>query len=112
MSGTQTGEATYYDTGLGACGITNTNTDYIAAMSKLLFDTYPGYAGPGTNPNLNPLCGRKVLAKLNGKQVTVTITDRCEACALTDLDFSPAAFNQLSDPGVGRARGMQWNWSD
>lgn len=109
MYGTQTGEATYYDTGLGACGITNTDTDYIAAVSKLMFDTYPGYAGG--NPNLNPICGKRVTASLNGKSVTVTITDRCEACAVTDLDFSPTAFNQIADFAVGRARGMTWVWA-
>ena len=32
---------TYYATGLGACGITNTDTDYIAAVSHTLFDNYP-----------------------------------------------------------------------
>jgi len=111
LSGTNTGEATYYDTGLGACGITNTDTDYIAAVSKLLFDTYPGYAGPGTNPNLNPICGRRVIASYGGKSVTVTITDRCEACAMTDLDFSPAAYNQICDVERGRVPNMKWEWA-
>jgi len=32
---------TWYDPGLGACGITNTDSDYIAAVSHSLFDTYP-----------------------------------------------------------------------
>ena len=31
---------TYYDAGLGACGIVNANTDYIAAVSKEVFDGY------------------------------------------------------------------------
>lgn len=46
----------------------------------------------------------------NGKSVTVTLTDRCEACALTDLDFSPSAFDILSDPSVGRLNGITWDW--
>ena len=33
--------ATYYTTGLGACGITNTDSDYIVAVSHDLFDNYP-----------------------------------------------------------------------
>lgn len=33
--------ATFYMTGLTACGVTNKDTDYIAAVSHLLFDTYP-----------------------------------------------------------------------
>lgn len=33
--------ATFYATGLGACGITNTDSDYIAAVSHILYDSYP-----------------------------------------------------------------------
>lgn len=108
LSGTQTGQGTYYGTGLGACGITNTDTDYIAAVSKLLFDTYPGYAG--VNPNNNPVCGKKIKANYQGKSVTITVTDRCEACKITDLDFSPTAFSQIADQSIGRISGMTWNW--
>lgn len=32
---------TYYATSLGACGVTNTDSDYIVAVSHLLFDTHP-----------------------------------------------------------------------
>ncbi|TFK41083.1 RlpA-like double-psi beta-barrel-protein domain-containing protein-containing protein [Crucibulum laeve] len=108
MVGTQTGQGTFYGTGLGACGIVNTDADFIAAVSHLLFDTFPNYKGG--NPNNNPICGRKVQATFQGKSVTVAITDRCEACALTDLDFSPTAFNQIADPALGRISGMKWVW--
>jgi hypothetical protein len=108
MSGIQTGEATYYGTGLGSCGITNTDSDKIAAVSHLLYDNYPGYNG--VNPNDNPICGKQVKATYQGKSVTVTITDRCVACALTDLDFSPSAFNDLADQSIGRLFGMTWEW--
>ncbi|THV04868.1 hypothetical protein K435DRAFT_648418, partial [Dendrothele bispora CBS 962.96] len=94
--------------GLGACGITNTDTDHIAAVSHLLFDAFPGYNG--VNPNSNPVCGKKVKATYQGKSTTVTITDRCEGCAITDLDFSPSAFSDLADFGVGRLSGMTWVW--
>ncbi|EGO04109.1 hypothetical protein SERLA73DRAFT_175870 [Serpula lacrymans var. lacrymans S7.3] len=108
LIGTQTGEGTYYATGLGACGITNTDTDYIAAVSHLLFDVFPGYNG--VNPNDNPVCNQKVTANYQGKSVTVTITDRCTGCAITDLDFSPSAFSQLADQSIGRIDGMTWVW--
>lgn len=108
MVGTQTGQGTFYSTGLGACGITNTDTDYIAAASHLLFDNFPNYLGD--NPNKNPMCGRKVIATYKGKSVTVTLTDRCAACAVTDLDFSPSAFKQLADFSLGRISGMTWVW--
>ncbi|THH20639.1 hypothetical protein EW146_g764 [Bondarzewia mesenterica] len=108
LTGTQTGQGTFYGTGLGACGITNTDTDYIAAVSKLLFDQYPGYSG--ANPNSNPVCGKQIKANYQGKSVTITVTDRCEACQLTDLDFSPSAFSQLADQSIGRISGMTWDW--
>jgi len=109
MVGTQTGQGTFYATGLGACGIVNTDADHIAAVSHLLFDNFPGY--DGANPNNNPMCGRKVTAHYQGKTVTVALTDRCTGCALTDLDFSPSAFNTLADPSVGRISGMTWTWN-
>ena len=52
--------ATYYATGLGSCGIVNVDTDYIAAASHILFDSFPGYNG--VNPNSNPICGKKATA--------------------------------------------------
>jgi hypothetical protein len=110
MVGTQTGQGTFYATGLGACGITNKDTDYIAAVSHLLFDNFPGYNG--VNPNNNPMCGRTVTATYQGKSVTVALTDRCTACAITDLDFSPSAFNQIANPAVGRISGMTWVWNN
>ena len=75
MIGTQSGQATYYETGLGACGITNTDSQYICAVSELLFDVYPsvlilfpsrsafslshrGY--DGVNPNTNPVCNQQI----------------------------------------------------
>jgi len=109
MVGTQTGQGTFYATGLGACGITNSDSDHIAAVSHLLFDAFPDYNG--VNPNKNPVCGRKVTATYQGKSVTVAITDRCTGCAVTDLDFSPSAFNQLADFGLGRISGVKWTWN-
>jgi len=103
-----TGDATFYATGLGSCGIVNTDTDFIAAASHILYDEFPGYSGG--NPNNNPICGMKATATYQGKQVTITITDRCAACAEFDLDFSPAAFNTLADPSLGRLHGMQWKF--
>jgi hypothetical protein len=45
-------KATYYYTGLGSCGFTNTDDEYVVAISHLLMDP----KNPG-NPNNNPLCG-------------------------------------------------------
>ncbi|TDL28709.1 hypothetical protein BD410DRAFT_811779 [Rickenella mellea] len=99
---------TFYGIGLGSCGWTNGGDDLIAAVSWKLYDSFPGYQGG--NPNNNPVCGRKVTAHYNGKSTQVTIVDRCTGCAETDLDFSPAAFNQLADFALGRIHGVKWNW--
>ncbi|KLO09596.1 plant expansin [Schizopora paradoxa] len=104
-----TGDATYYAPGLGACGETDGPNDFIAAASYILFDSYPG-AGP--NPNLNPICGRSITANANGNTVSVRITDRCAGCqGEGDLDFSPAAFQQLAPLSVGRIHGMTWSFN-
>ncbi|KAF8997412.1 RlpA-like double-psi beta-barrel-protein domain-containing protein-containing protein [Cyathus striatus] len=102
-----TGDATYYDAGLGACGITNTNADYIVAVSTKYFDTFPGYQGG--NPNKNPLCGKNIRATYQGKSVTVKVTDRCGGCAYGDIDLTPTAFSKLAPLSVGRLHGVTWN---
>lgn len=107
-SGTFTGQATYYDTGLGSCGITSSNSDYIVAVSHLLYDGFDGYTGG--DPNSNPICGKNIKANYQGKSVTVTVVDRCTGCALRDLDFSPTAFTQLADQSLGRLSGMTWSF--
>jgi hypothetical protein len=108
FSGQESGDGTYYETGLGACGWTNVDTDMIAAIAHDTFDTYPGYTG--ANPNNNPICGKKVTAYYGGNSVTVTIVDRCAGCAKSSsLDFSPSAFSQLADQALGRIA-ITWDW--
>jgi len=102
------GDGTYYETGLGACGWYNSDTDYIAAVGAGYFDSYPGATA---NPNDNPICGRQITAQYGGNQVSVSIVDRCAGCAgAYDLDFSPSAFSQLADQSVGRLTGVQWSF--
>jgi len=36
---------TYYETGLGACGIYNVDSDYIVAVAAQTFDSYPYVTG-------------------------------------------------------------------
>ncbi|KAK6454789.1 RlpA-like double-psi beta-barrel-protein domain-containing protein-containing protein [Scheffersomyces xylosifermentans] len=99
------GQGTFYDTGLGACGIVNTDTDYIAAISHELYDAH----NIDGNPNHNPLCGKKIRAFYQGKSVEIAVTDRCEGCKYNDLDFSPSAFDQLADADLGRIN-ITWEW--
>ncbi|CAG8651661.1 30454_t:CDS:1, partial [Racocetra persica] len=89
----KTGDITFYDVGLGACGSRNTNSDLICALSSILFGN-----SPGGNPNKNKNCGRKVQVSCGSESVTVTVVDRCAGCKTNDVDLSPAAFNKLLDP--------------
>ena len=49
------------------------------------------------------------ICSAGGKSVTVTVEDKCEGCAQFDLDMSPAAFNTLADPSVGRIHDVTWH---
>ncbi len=101
---TYSGDGTYYNPGLGSCGFDNDDNDYIVAISHGLFDSE---ATP--NPNDNPFCGKKIKATHDGKSVTVKVVDRCTGCDYYDLDFSPAAFDQLADEAEGRIT-IEWSW--
>ncbi|KAF8528563.1 RlpA-like double-psi beta-barrel-protein domain-containing protein-containing protein [Gautieria morchelliformis] len=101
---TNTGDVTFFAPGLGACGKTNSASDLMVAVSFEFFNSF----GPQTNGN--PICGRQIQATApGGKTVTVTVEDKCAGCAQFDLDMSPAAFDQLADPSVGRLHGVTWH---
>lgn len=105
-TGDYSGQGTYYTPGVGACGDTSVDTDYICALSYELFDQYT----PNGNPNENTLCGKKITALYGGKTVDVTVVDRCTGCSYYDLDFSPTAFDQLADSLLGRID-ITWDWA-
>lgn len=101
------GDLTYYDPGLGACGVTSANGDKIVAVSHLIYDAVQ----VGSNPNTNPLCGKKVRVKRLGGDVTVdlTVVDRCTGCKAQDLDMTEDTFSILADIALGRIEG-EWSW--
>mmetsp|Transcript_1874 Transcript_1874/g.1844 ORF Transcript_1874/g.1844 Transcript_1874/m.1844 type:complete len:230 (+) Transcript_1874:130-819(+) len=104
-SGDHSGEGTFYSTGLGACGKTNQDTDYIVAVSHILYEENQ----VNGNSNDNSLCGKKIKATYEGNSVEVTVVDSCEGCSENDLDFSPSAFSQLADQSLGRID-ITWEW--
>ncbi|QRV95559.1 hypothetical protein RhiJN_23577 [Ceratobasidium sp. AG-Ba] len=110
-AGTHTGQDLAVDIGLGACGWWNSNTEWVAAISHELFDGWPGYAGG--NPNNNPVCTTPHTADItyNGKTIRVGIVDRCEGCALWDVDLSPSAFQALAPLSAGRLYGATWHFN-
>ena len=104
--GTYSGDGTYYDTGLGACGITSNNSEFVVALSHELYDS----VNVGGNPNNNPYCGRKINVYRGDKSVQVTVVDRCPGCSYYSLDLSPAAFNVLGTEAEGRIP-ITWSWN-
>jgi hypothetical protein len=100
-----TGDATFFHTGLGACGKVSNDSQLVCALPGAVFDKKT----PNGNPNKNPLCGRKVKVTRGGKSVTVRVVDRCGPCKSNDIDLSPTAFGKLASLGVGRTQ-VTWKF--
>ncbi|KAF7953616.1 uncharacterized protein EAE97_001015 [Botrytis byssoidea] len=106
-----TGDLTYYAPGLGACGITSSSSESICAVSHIIFDA----ASTSSNPNANPLCGKKIRItrqKESGSgnnTIDVTVVDRCVGCKAEDLDLSITGFEKLALEAEGRVTGS-WAW--
>lgn len=96
-----TGDITYYEAGLGACGTTNNgNTDMIVALPHEFM---------GAQSNGNPYCGKSLTISYGGKTVVATVADKCMGCVGRDLDLSNIAFQSLGiDFGVGRTKADWW----
>ncbi|MEU2132885.1 RlpA-like double-psi beta-barrel domain-containing protein [Streptomyces sp. NPDC018352] len=85
------GSATYYDPGLGACGITTTYSDFAVALDPSMFE--PGYPSPS--------CGKKVEITHNGKSITAMVTDQSPGARRHNLDLTPGAFKALASLDQG-----------
>ncbi|KZT70527.1 hypothetical protein DAEQUDRAFT_725462 [Daedalea quercina L-15889] len=81
---THTGRGTYYEVGLGACGYTDVDTDYIVAISH---DIY----GSGGN------CNQYIYIEntANGEVAYGRTRDECMGCSATAIDMSPSLFEAL-----------------
>lgn len=102
----QTGDLTYYDLGLGACGIDNSGEDEtanIVAMSSAVM---------GAQSNGNPMCGKtiKIYNEATGKTATGVIQDKCPGCVAGSIDVSKKLFEELADLDEGRLE-ISWNWA-
>lgn len=105
---THTGDLTWYEVGLGACGKTNVASDSVVAVAESLFDTFST-----GNPNTNPLCGKTItITGKDGSKYPATVVDRCTGCKVSDLDLSQDFFNKVTDHGDGRVGGMSWCFDD
>ncbi|KNE71404.1 hypothetical protein AMAG_15639 [Allomyces macrogynus ATCC 38327] len=93
------GDATYYNVGLGACEVTNTDRDLIAALNWKDFGAY----WPAKK---SPACGSCLLVSVPSKPdiapLKIQVQDKCPGCKAGDLDLSPAAFTHFYPEGQGR----------
>lgn len=73
----------------------------ICAVSHVIFDA----ASTGSNPNANPLCGRRIRVRRGKRSVDVRVVDRCTSFFISF--FHPPNYKLLSscDPGIGVAVG-------
>ncbi|KAI8985145.1 RlpA-like double-psi beta-barrel-protein domain-containing protein-containing protein, partial [Pilobolus umbonatus] len=96
------GDGTFYQPGLGSCGIVNDEYDLIAALNAPQMKN-------GANPNNNPTCGKYI--KVTGPlgTVRVKIVDTCPPCVKGDVDLSPAAFGRIAEFDDGRVD-ISWVW--
>ncbi|KAG9301182.1 hypothetical protein G9A89_012565 [Geosiphon pyriformis] len=97
------GQGTYFNPGLGACGAVDNDNSQMVALGSPFFDQYT----PNGNPNHNSLCGKQIRIYFEGKSVDGIIHDRCPECAAGDVDMSPFMFNQIADQSRGRIN-IEW----
>ncbi|KAI4284246.1 MAG: hypothetical protein L6R38_001577 [Xanthoria sp. 2 TBL-2021] len=98
-----TGDMTYYDPGMGSCGIASGPNDDIVALSNAIMQN-------GGNPNANPKCGSMIgiWNPYTKKHYTAKVVDTCGACKPEDIDVSPALFKKVAPNGNGRVHGINW----
>ncbi|KAI0812117.1 RlpA-like double-psi beta-barrel-protein domain-containing protein-containing protein [Xylaria sp. FL0064] len=93
-SQTFTGDITYYQPGLGACGETNTDAETVVALSPAQYDG---------------ACGKTITITKDGKTATAKVVDKCPSCASGAIDVSSTVFKSLADMAVGRTT-VTWSF--
>lgn len=100
------GDITYFKLGLGSCGFDDLNKDQthnIVAVSAQLM---------GTVSNGNPMCGKSITIKANGKTIQALVHDKCPVCAPGDIDGSEKMFLDLfGSLDAGRQK-IEWWFND
>ncbi|KAI4190487.1 MAG: hypothetical protein L6R41_000792 [Letrouitia leprolyta] len=104
VNGVCSGDITFYDTGLGACGWTNDGT------TEKVFALAHGMMGEQSNGN--PFCGRQAEISLDGKTATGKLVDKCGGCEGQSIDLSHALFQELASESLGRISDVKWHFID
>lgn len=100
------GDATFFHPALGSCGKRHDGTQPVVALSYKRFDEFT----PGSNPNENTLCGKKIIVSYEGTSVVAEVVDRCADCeGYGDVDLAPSLFKELAPLVEGRIY-VSWKW--
>ncbi|KAJ7489885.1 plant expansin [Mycena galericulata] len=93
---------TFYSTGLGACGGTNSDSDFIVALNQDTFGN--GYP--------SPYCWKMISMTYNGKTTQAQVVDSCPGCPSPGgLDLSPGLFSFFASQDDGVIYGT-WSFVD
>ncbi|KAI0057887.1 riboflavin-aldehyde forming enzyme [Artomyces pyxidatus] len=90
------GRGTWFDVGLGACGLYNVDSDFIVALAT------PDYAG-GAH------CNQMITITANGQTASAQVRDECPSCNSGSIDMSPGLFQQFASLDVGVVE-VSWNY--
>ncbi|CCM05810.1 uncharacterized protein FIBRA_08044 [Fibroporia radiculosa] len=113
---THEGWATWYDTGLGACGYTDSNSSPVVAISHLIY----GSGGNCNQASSLYMCragftddravSQWMEITYNGITQYGKTRDECEACGEYDIDLSPSLFEGFADLSVGKLEDVEWHF--
>jgi hypothetical protein len=100
---TFSGDMTWYNLGLGSCGIDDSGLDTTTNIVAIASDVM------GAASNGNPMCGKTITVSANGKTATALVHDKCPGCNGHSIDASEALFIEIfGDTGVGRGTVSWW----
>jgi len=85
----------FFDTGLGACGGTNSRNDFVVALNHIQFDS-------------GDWCYKTITITYGGKSTQAQVVDRCVECPPGALDFTRGLFDFFASERAGYLWG---SWS-
>ncbi|PJN29531.1 hypothetical protein CG736_03110 [Kitasatospora sp. CB02891] len=95
-----TGRATYYDVGLGACGVRSSSGDMVVALNSAEFGS--GYPGPH--------CFQKIRIQHGTRSIVATIVDVAPGASFHGLDLSAGAFRALGGDAYDGVIEVSWDY--
>ncbi|KAI1501499.1 hypothetical protein F5X99DRAFT_201692 [Biscogniauxia marginata] len=110
----KTGDLTYFDIGIGACGYEDSGkgeSENIVAVSVKLWNSISSLTNAGIDQPLHPLCFQTITLtnEETGTTATAKIHDSCPECALDDIDGSPHLFKDLFGSTEAGRKKISWS---